>query len=326
MKDFLLSVRYIRLHFEKGSCMSQLKFGSPACLQILIFCNTTFLIIGCWDASMKDTCEWRLHEEGCNSSLLLLHEVFSYFNLIANLVALIRYFLFNQCYVKRDMGSCAQRHPGSVGIIYLEMNIMQLSLKTNSRVFFVFLLLILTTHLWNTASQWSFFLSNTKLNRCSLKSQPPGRPLLPWQAPPDWGIWGRHFIPADGRITTLGIGVRPKVYYGHHWEWHGKLGDSHSSGTSIRSQQVNYGPKPSYQLERCCNSTVVQVGLPALTKSHWENWNILCHSLACSELLVYMAHTVLDKMPRFFFFSTLSSTSLFLSKELESPGKPSLDS
>lgn len=111
----------------------------------------------------------------------------SYFNLIANLVVLIRYFLFNQCYVKRDMGSRAQRHPGSVGIIYLEMNIMQLSLKANSRVVFVFLVLILTTHLWNTASQRSI-LSNTKLNRCSLKSQPPGRPLLPSQAPPDWGI------------------------------------------------------------------------------------------------------------------------------------------
>lgn len=59
------------------------------------------------------------------------------------------------------MGSRAQRHPGRVGIIYLEMNIMQLSLKTNSRVFcFVFLLLILTTHLWNTASQWSFFVQH----------------------------------------------------------------------------------------------------------------------------------------------------------------------
>lgn len=221
----------------------------------------------------------------------------SYFNLIANLVTFIRYFLFNQCYVKRDRGSRVQRHTGRVGIIYLEMNNMQLSLKANPRVFFS-LLLILTTHLCNPASQWSF-LSNTKLNRCSLKSQPPGRPLLPWQAPPDWGIWGRHFIPADGRITTLWISVRPRVYYRHHWEGHGKLGDSHPSGTGIRSQQVNYGPKLSCQLERCCNSTIVQVGLPSLTKSNWENWDMLCHSIAYSELLVYMAHRALEKVPRF---------------------------
>lgn len=189
MKDFVLSFRYIRLRLEKGSCMSQLKFGSPTCLQILIFCNTTFLL------QVVGMLQWRVHvnDISVRKSAAVLYcycmrysVSISYFNLIANVVAFIRYFLSNQCYVKRDMGSRAQRHTGRVGIIYLEMNNMQLSLKANPRVFFS-LLLILTTHLCNPASQWSF-LSNTKLNRCSLKSQPPGRPLLPWQAPPGWGI------------------------------------------------------------------------------------------------------------------------------------------
>lgn len=139
MKDFVLSFRYIRLRLEKGSCMSQLKFGSPTCLQILIFCNTTFLL------QVVGMLQWRVHvnDISVRKSAAVLYcycmrysVSISYFNLIANVVAFIRYFLSNQCYVKRDMGSRAQRHTGRVGIIYLEMNNMQLSLKANPRVFF----------------------------------------------------------------------------------------------------------------------------------------------------------------------------------------------
>lgn len=133
-----------------------------------------------------------------------------------NFTTFIKYFIFHEhCVKKNNMGSCALGLTRNMGNTYSEMDNMQFSFKGKLWSFFVFVFppLILITHLWNPASQWSFW-SNTKQNRCSLKSQPPGRPSLTWQESPDWGIWGRHFIPADGRIMSRWISMRHRFTTG----------------------------------------------------------------------------------------------------------------
>lgn len=74
------------------------------------------------------------------------------------------------------------------------------------------------------------------------------------------GNWRKTFHPSWRQDYESVNQHETQVYYRHHWEWHGELWDSHPSGTSLRSQQVNYGPKLLCQLVRCCNWTPVQVG------------------------------------------------------------------
>lgn len=172
------------------------------------------------------------------------------------------------------MRSCAQRHSGCVGIIYLEMN-YNIQLTFKGRCWGHFLLLILTTHGIH-ASQWSFG-SNTKPSRCLLSLNHLaglcclGKSLQTGQSK------GHISFQLKAELWVDDLLWDPSFPIGTIWN--GNLGDLHLSGIRTRSQEVNYRPKLFHQLVRLCNSNPMQVQLCSLTKGNQVSWHRPCRGL-----------------------------------------------